>query len=213
MTFNELKNRIADRLNLTAATALTRIGQEINERYREIVSSVGLVTSIRTTKAATTTIANRSLTFQCEKILSVYDTAYTPVRVLQEYSFDELRNMTVGTDPPRAYAIERMGASTVTIFLSTSPATAFTLTADVEDNPAELEGNLVPAFPASYNDILIRGVMADELYKMEKYDLSQQQEDKFEKRLSELRFFIAKSAYGNLYQGKHPDSRPSAGLV
>ena len=135
--------------------------------------------------------------------MSVYNPAFTPPALLQEVEFDELRNQPVSTDPPSQWAVQEMGASTVTIFLDTVPATAYILTADAESIQTELTGSMVPQFPQSYHDILITGVKADELFKMEKYDMAAAMEVKFEKRLGELRFFIAKSAYKNIYSGKN----------
>ena len=202
MTFTDIQSEIADRLNLTSVQALARIGRSINERYRWVVSSAGLITTSRGSATATTTIGNRSLAFSGEKILSVYNTAFTPPMVLTERTFDELRNSILGTDPPINYAIQLMGGSTVTIFLGSIPATAYLLTADTETNQAVLQGGMVPAFAEDFHDVLIYGGMVTELEKMEKYDLAAKQESLFEKRLSDLRFFIAKSAYLDIYQGK-----------
>ena len=202
MTFTEIQTEIADRLNLTSTAALTRIGRSINERYKELASSIGIKTIERTTATANTVVGNRSLAFTCEKIMSVYNTAFTPPMVLDEFTFDELRNQVQGTDPPQAYAIQLMGASTVTVFLSSTPATIFALTADVLVNLATLSAAAVPAFTEDYHNILVYGGMATELQKMEKYDKADIQEKKYEKRLAEYRLYIAVSAYLDIYQGK-----------
>lgn len=276
MTFTQIVAKIADRLNLTSAAALTRIGEEVNERYREVVSGVGLQGSVRTTASATATVGSRYLTFTCSKIFDVLDqfgrsvtsitrsgstatvttsiahgystgtvvvlagalqseyngvfsitvtstteftvtVAGTPVtpatgtitvetqqvqRILNERSFDEIRYMPLQPDPPQNWAVQLMGASTVTVFLDSTPSTAYLLNADVEVNIADLAGSNVPAFSQDFHDILIKGGLADELYKMEKYDQSEVQEKRFEKRLGELRLFIAKSGGLEIYQGK-----------
>jgi hypothetical protein len=46
-------------------------------------------------------------------------------------------------------------------------------------------------------------VLADEYRRKEKSDYVKEQEELFEKRLSDLRMFIAKSAYLQNYRGKH----------
>src|SRR5438067_386533 len=168
MTFAEIQTEIGERLNLTSATAVARIGRSINERYRWLASSIGFSTIQRTTASATTSIGNRSLAFGptptgVEKILSVYNTAYTPAMVLGEQTFDELRNSPIGTDPPQQYAIQLEGSSSVTIFLDCTPATAYALTADVLSNLATLSGTNVPAFTEDFHDILVYGGMATEL--------------------------------------------------
>lgn len=203
MTFQEIQNDVADRWGLANdGIALTRIGRFINQRYRELASSLGLQTTVRATAQAATIVGNRSLTFLCEKLYAVYDASVTPVRVLTLATFDQLRNGMVATDPAQTYAIQLMGASTVTIFLDSVPATSYTLTADVEINLTDLSGTQTPAFPADYHDILVRGAMADELERMEKPDLSALQNAKVEKRVAELRLYLVKSAYFDVFQGQ-----------
>jgi hypothetical protein len=209
MTFTDIQFEITDRLNLTSPASIARVGRSINERYKWVVSSCGLITASRGTATALTTIGSRTLTFAAEKVLSVFNPAFTPPFVLTEYTFDELRNEIIGTDPPIQYAIQQMGGSTVTIMLSSVSATVFPLTADTETNQMTLQGTMVPAFAEDFHDVLVYGGMATELEKMEKYDMAAVKEKTYERRLSDLRFFIAKSAYLDIYQGKE---QPSATL-
>jgi hypothetical protein len=205
MTFTDMVSRVADRLNLTSAAALSRIGQELNERYREVLTGVGLESAASGISVATanTIVGIRTVTFTgVEKLFSVFNPNFTPPVVLDEFTFDELRNQPIGTDPARRYAIQGMGAATVTIFLDTVPSTIYSLNADAEMTVLDLSGVMEPAFSRSFHDLLVEGAIADELYKLEKYDLSEVKEKNFEKRLSELRYFIAKSAYNDMYQAK-----------
>jgi hypothetical protein len=207
VTFTDIQNAVADRLNLTSANALTRIGQSINEKYRELASSIGLQSTVRTTATANTVVGTSLLTFGptpigVEKIFSVFNAAYTPPMVLDEVTVDELRNQPLGTDPAEQYAIYNTGASSVTIQLSSKPATIYTMSADVETNIATLSGLMIPNFAEDYHAALIYGGMAVELEKMEKYEMAAKQEAKYQARLSDLRLFIAKSAYLAIYQGK-----------
>lgn len=123
-------------------------------------------------------------------------------RILFERSFDEIRYMPVQADPPQNWAVQLMGATTVTIFLDSTPTTSYILNADAEVNLTTLSGSQVPAFSQDYHDILVRGGLADELYKMEKYAMSKVQEDAFEKRMGELRLYIAKTNALDIFQGK-----------
>lgn len=219
MTFTDIQNEVADRLNLTSAAALARIGRSINERYRWLASSIGIADVIeRLTASADTVVGNRSLTFgptpvAVEKLLSVFNTAFTPPMVLDQVTFDELRNSPIGTDPPKQYAIQLMGAKSVTVFLDTIPATIFTLSADVEGNLTTLSGTAVPAFAEDFHNLLVYGAMATELDKQEKYDLAEKKETQFDTRVSELRLYIAKSAYLAIAQGKTPTYRIQSLLV
>ncbi len=67
---------------------------------------------------------------------------------------------------------------------------------------AVLGASDTPTFPEQFHDILVYGAMAIELDKMEKPDRQAAAEARFQGRLSELRFFIATSAYLTIYQGK-----------
>lgn len=125
-----------------------------------------------------------------------------PQRILDEVSFDDLRNQLLGTQPPQQYAISRMGASSVTIFLDCLPTSVFILSADVYERTATLSGNNEPAFDENFHDILIHGGKVVELLKMEKPDLAAAAEADYQRRLGDLRYFIAKSAYLSIYQGK-----------
>jgi hypothetical protein len=251
MTFTAIVAIIADRLNLTSAAALTRIGTEVNERYREVMSGVGLQTSIRTTIAQAVTAGNNQVEFSCQKVFSVFnnygcsvtsitrssttatvttsinhgyatgvsvkiagavETAYNGVFVitvtgdttftytvsgspstpatgtitvellqtqwiLGERTMDELRMMPIQADPPQNWAPANMNADSVTVQLDSIPSSAYILNADVEMNITNMSGSDVPGFAQDFHDILIRGGLADELYKMEKYELSQVQEE------------------------------------
>lgn len=209
MTFTDIQNEVLEDLNLTSAVATARVGRSINRYYKRACSGIGLESSTHSLVpiTATTTISNQSLVFTgTNKLLSVFNPAFTPPMVLEELTFDEIRNQPLGTDPPQSYAIQLMGATTVTIWLSSIPATMYSLSADAELVIGTLSGVQVPAFDENFHDLLIYGAMAVELDKMEKYDLAEKQENLFESRLSALRMKIAISAYMDIYQGKTENS-------
>lgn len=201
MTFTEIQSRVADICNITSTTGLARIGASINERYRIVASSIGLDTIERAPVTANTVSGNRSVTFTCEKILSLYNTAYTPVMVLTEKSFDTIRNQVVGTDPASDYAIQLMGASTVTIYLGALPSSIYALTADALVNLSTLSGSQIPAFAQDFHDILTLYAHSIELYKMEKYAMADKKQTESNDRLSDLRYYIQKSAFTKIVQG------------
>lgn len=204
MTYDDIVFEVENRLNLSSLDAQNRIGRSVNERYRWLVTSLGLETAARTTVTVNTTIGNPYLTFpNTTKLLSVFDATVTPVRVLQELTFDELRNRTTSTDPPQLYAIATMQAQSVAIFLNCIPASSYPLTADCYRLTVQLSSGSVPAFPEDFHDLLIYGAMSTELKKMEKPSLAQDNENVFQQRVSDLRMFIAKSAYLQIVQGKN----------
>lgn len=212
MNYTDLVRMVSDRTKVKTEDGLRRIGEEINLKYREVVSSIGINTTSRTTATATTTIGNRTLVFgttalPVEKIIAVYDATVTPARVLDEASFDALRNTVAGTDPPQYYAIQIMGDHTVSIFLSSVPATAYVLTADVYANQTSLSGTMTPTFPEDFHDMLVDGAVAIELEIAEKYQAAQRLDTKFLTRLADLRYYIAKSAYRDVQQGQTSNTR------
>src|SRR5688572_17183851 len=75
MTFLELVNEVTDRLNLTSDQAISRVGREINARYRRVTSSIGLGASRRVYDVAVQTVTDdKYLTFTgIEKIEVVRD--------------------------------------------------------------------------------------------------------------------------------------------
>lgn len=215
MTFSEIVAEVADRCDLSSATALTRIGREVNERYRWLASSVGFSTiQTKLGVVATTVMGNRSLVFGAsgtpvEKLLVVYNAAYTPPQVLGQISMDQMRNQIPGTDPPQQYAIQLMGDHTVTIYLGSIPGSAYDLTADVLSNLTTLAGSDVPAFTEDYHDLLVYGVMGSEYLRMEKADLARVYDNEnerapglFQVRCAQLRYYIQKSAYMDIYQAR-----------
>lgn len=207
-TFTELVARVSNKLRRTSATDLARIGLSINDRYREVMTGVGLSVATRTTASANTVVGTRSITFTCEKVFRLYDPAYTPQRYLDEYTFDEIKGGPVVTDPPTRYAVQTMGASTVTLYLNSTPATIYALGVDCEVVQTDISGSTIPAFSTGFHDILYRGGLADELDVMEKPERAAVEEARFEKRLAELRYFIAKSGYVKMYAAKvNPTTR------
>ena len=277
MTFNEIVNEVLDRMNLTSNEATTRVGREVNSRYKRVASSIGLNTSRPVSVSQAVTLGNQYVTFSgITKIVSVHNrtagirlTEVTPVEIpviqidatgtadsgttttvvdterteatdvftgsviqftsgtlLDESSvitdFDPAtdtitfspavstsvlaghtyRILAGNEDDERVFAVYAMGATTVTIILDSIPTTAHTLFAEGLSNLSTLSGTGTPAFAEDFHDILVFGAVADELRKMEKQQLADRAESDFAQRLSDLRMFIAKSAYLDLYQGK-----------
>lgn len=209
MTYSEIVQYVADRYNLKSDEQLARVGTSVNIRHREILSSLGVsqVTEF-TVATATTTIANRFLTFGPSpvavlKILALYNMVpgTYPPPTLDEVTSDQMLAMPLRSDPPTAYAITNMGERTVTVKLNSIPATAYVLTANVEGNVTQLSGAMLPAFSEDYHDILVKLAMSDELEKQEKQDKAERLQKQAAARMGELRLFIAKSAHTRLKQG------------
>lgn len=202
-TFAQLQSDIAEELNLTSPTALARIGRNINKRHRKICASLGLEMTSPGVVKATTTIGNRFLVFNgALKVQAVFDPSVSPVRVLDQILFDEMRNSSIGTDPAQVWALYQVAATSVTVMLDCIPASAYELDADALVTTATLSGDMTPSFNEDFHDVLMCGPMAIELRKMEKYAEADEQEAIETTRMGELRLFYAKSAYLQLHQGK-----------
>lgn len=205
MTFAEIQSAVAERLNLTSSDALARIGRYINDRNRRLTSSIGLSTSRRTTNSQNTVIGSQQLTFALVKLEVVYTLVADKRRVLDEITYDEWRNRDTtspATGDADNYAIETAGAATTVIVLDYTPDAVEAIKADGMGPATALSGSGVPPFSADFHDALIFGAMADEYSKLEKPKQSMQYEQLYDGRVSELRYFIAKSAYLQQHQGR-----------
>jgi len=208
LTFDELVSDVMERLNLTSLDARERVGRRVNTRYRRLVSSIGLQTSQRVMGTLTINPAlypdlpDLTLT-DMEKVWRIrLNPATGGIRVLTEVSFDEIDNVPTVRAIPRSWAVKTMGPAEVTITFDAYPTDPFTITVEGYDRVFDLEGSQEPFFPEDFHDALIEGVMSDELRKMEKAGLAKIAEDNYAQRVSDLRFFITKSGYRDLFQGK-----------
>lgn len=206
MTHDEMVLEIKDRLNLTGRDVSTHISRRLNYRYRRLTASLGLDGTRRTKVSANTTIGSNELTFaSIEHIENVIDERTEPYEILRSVSFDEIRASGVegdDSDDPHEWAVKSMTATGVTIVIDVMAKTAFALKADGLGTLSELSGSASPQFPVSYHYLLIDGVMADELRKRGERELARDAEMVYEKGLSDLRMFLAKSAYMDIQQNK-----------
>lgn len=204
MTMNELVEYIAEDLNTPSQEAKTRISHELNVRYKQVTSSIGLSPTRREELTTTATIGDRLLTFTgAERLDIVFRKVGTKNIVLTELTNEEMTELNPRSDPPTKFSVFSIAPQSVTIKVDSTPETAFTLYAHVVSDASSLTNNDQPAFPESFHDVLIHGVKADEYRRREKPGLAKESEMMFQQRLSDLRMFIAKSTYLDIYRGKH----------
>lgn len=198
MTYLELQDAVLDRLNLSSTEARARVKVELNQRYREVTSSTNLARTRRGTVDGAVTSGNTAVTLAgVAKVLTVFDPSLFKAP-LSECTLDQIREWNAPgtvTGIPTHYAIVAHGASSVGLHLFPVPSANNTLKVDalVGFTPLVADGD-IPVFPDDYHDTLVNGVMADEYDKLEK-TLSAKYEAKFEKRLSDLRYYLIKSGY------------------
>ena len=211
MTFDEIVATVAKRLNLTSATAIERIGEDVNERYKWLATSIGFNTIARREISVPTIIGDRYLTFGpqpgilgVQKTLSVFigPPMFNPPLIMGEVTFDQMRNQVQGTDPVQQYAVAEMGAKSVKLFLGSTSGAVYAISADVLASVQTLQSLDEPAFSENFHNCLVYGALATEYGKLEKDSNETKYEKKWEDRVAELRLFIAKSAYLNIYQNR-----------
>lgn len=203
MTFTELVDELKDQLNLRRTDSATRLGRAVNARYKRVTSAIGLRSSRQATSiTANTTIGSTLVTFALSKVERITDARSGSIRVLDEVLIDELLEENARTDDhPTRWALQLSAPDTVTVRTDALAQTQFELRADGLSPAGTLSGSMEPQFAEDFHDILIFGVLADEYRKAEKVKLAQEMEEMFERRLSDLRMFIAKSAYLEIKQG------------
>jgi len=206
MTFAEIVSAIQDRLNLTSSASSTRVGTAVNRHYKRLTTSLGISHTSRNVFniSANTTASSAEVTFtDVEKITRVYYLSGTAKIFLDEVTVDELRDDNPPTNnTPTKWATKTISDSSVTVLLDSLASTSSALKADGFITTGTLSGVMVPAFPESYHDILIEGVLKDEYKKLEKLPLAKESKDEYEQRLSDLRMWIAKSGYLTIRQGE-----------
>lgn len=208
MTFTDIQTEASNRLNITSAEGLSRIGSYINQRYRRLTSSLGLNTTRRATQSINTVAGTATITFtSLEKIELVYITTNGRERIIREMPYEEFRRRNVEEERsgiPTEYAVTAVTSNSVTIGLYPTPNAIISITADGLNNASTLSGSDVPAFPADFHDALVLGAMSDEFFKMEKYALAKDFELQFKSRESDLRMFLAKSAFISMAEAEYP---------
>lgn len=206
MTFTTIQTEILARLNLTSSEASTRVGRLINIHYRDLTASLGLDVSRRTKVSANTAAGSSELTFaSIEHIEQVVDERAEPYKILTQVLYVELRGMNPegkDSDTPNYWAVKSVTSSGIVVALDVTAESIFALKADGLGTNSDLSGSTEPAFPQSFHYILIERVLYDEYMKMEKEKLAQLSLSRAEKGLSDLRMFIAKSAFLDIQQGK-----------
>ena len=211
MTFAEIVSAVQDRLNLTSSASTTRIGKLVNIYYKRTTTSIGLAQVSRPVVGTSIacTIGSPLVTFtNMEKVTRVYYLSGTSKKYLDEVTLDQLLEIPLPptSDNPKLWAPQSYTNDDVVIRMDVNAATGFALKADGFAVAGTLSGSNTPVFPESFHDILIEGVLQDEYKKMEKLQLAQISSNIYEQRLSDLRYWAAKSLYLDIHQGKRSNS-------
>lgn len=204
MTFTEIVTEVTSDLNLTSSTATTRVGRKVNIRYREVMSSLGLLRSRRGSNTQASVAGTNLITFTgLNKVTRVLNlTAGSGVTAtkeeLEQVEWDEIEEMTIpSSDSPTKWAVKTAGSITVIVAFDVAfTGTSVSLRADGYATLSDLSGATEPAFPNDFHDALVWLVKADEYMKMEKMsDLAKYCEMKGNARVSACRLHMALNLY------------------
>ncbi|HMJ86914.1 MAG TPA: hypothetical protein VK504_27235 [Vicinamibacterales bacterium] len=218
MTFLELQDRIMDRLNLSTDEARARIKNFINERVRNIQTSCNMARVRRGTITITTTNGVETLPALVDDddpdlVIIKPLTAKIPLSPggfppLSEITLDAIRRSPEASPArPHTYAVTGFGASGCALRLYPTPDDAYEILIDGLLLGVDLvDDDDVPAMPEDFHDAILFGALADEYDHFDKAPLAAKQEKKFEKRVGELRYFIAKSTYLERVQGRRMET-------
>jgi hypothetical protein len=207
MTYKQIQDRVMSRRNLTSTEARDRVKEYINERYRRVRASIGLGKTRRAeTSLSLVSGTSRYTLTSTAKVLTITDS--TNAKLLKEKTMEQIRaldpSLVQTSSSPDFYVIESIGASSISLFIWPEPTDTQSLTVDrltlVTDLSADGD---IPVFPEDFHDLLIAGALADEYRHAEEPTLEQKEEIRFEKALRELRYFIAKSRWLDLYQNSN----------
>jgi hypothetical protein len=187
------------RLNWSAPANRELVKTFLNDRLREVQSSLGLAATRRGLTTVATTAANSFSTItSIAKVIGIVDTTDLK-RPLREVTVHEIRQKDPASEVtglPEDYAIFKHLADSVQVLWYPQPDAVYTLSVDALLAGTELSANSdEPTFPEDFHDLLVHAAEADAWRRLEKDMMAESAERRFEKRLSELRYFIAKSAY------------------
>lgn len=198
MTFVQLQDRVMGRLNLTTTAARTRIKEYLNERLRRVATSTN-VGRVRYGSVSTNTTDNAETITPTGVIKMRTVSIPTQNRILDERTTDQIRTYDADRSHegvPRYYAVQKINATTLQLLLWPKPDAAYAVVTEGMLTGTDLSSDSdVPGLPEDFHDLLIFGALADEYPHLEKTELALLNEQKFERRLSDLKYFISKSTY------------------
>jgi hypothetical protein len=198
VTFVNIQDRVMARTNLSSTTARTRIKAYVNERLRRVATSTN-VGRVRFGSVSINTVANVNTITSTGLVKIVTASIPAENQILDERTTDQLRNYDTDVSQngvPRFFAVKAVNATTLTVQLYPEPDAIYAVVLEGILTGTDLSADAdVPGLPEDFHDILIFGALADELPHLQRTDEAAYYEDKFEKRLSDLKYFIAKSAY------------------
>jgi hypothetical protein len=175
MYFDEIVGKVARDLNLTSAEAIDRIGQNVNRRYRRVMNGLGINEASRAETSFALAANQQDQSYDLDnptlqRIVSIWrkgDSTSTVYSVpLEEISYDEMQATVPTEDDPTKWCKVNVYNGRTDFRINSTIPDGFTVFVSGESLTLDLEGQLEPAFPEAYHDILWMGAKADELRKL-----------------------------------------------
>jgi hypothetical protein len=205
VTFKEIQDDAMERLNLTSADARTRVKRYVNEWYRRILGRLGM-SRLRDASSTTIILADGQAEYDVSavKIAHIFDP--TNEVMLVERSLTWMRDMdptdSYRSNYPVAFAVRKVGATTLKVRVWPIPNQALTLRVDTSSGATALSADGdVPVLPEDYHWILSLAARVSEYEKLDddRYKIARQD---LEDAIRELRYHIAKSHTKQWSQGE-----------
>jgi hypothetical protein len=186
------------RTNLTSTTARTRVKEFINERLRRIATSTNCG-RLRMGTVSINTVADNNAITTTGLVHIKAVTIPLENAILDERTVEQLRTYDPDVSEngvPRFYAVRKINATTLELMLYPEPDAIYAVSIDgiLTGTDLSADGD-VAGLPEDFHDVLIFGALADEYPHLSDTENSLIFEGKYEARLKDLRYFLAKSAW------------------
>lgn len=223
MTFTDIVANICRDLNLRGDETLVRVGNRVNHGYRKIMRGLGMNVYSRTEVDITLAEDTQDQLYDYDdpvlgRIVALYwaptPTADQPTPkpvMLDEMTYEEMKEVIPTTDRPRKWCKVRVGANWTQFKVDTTAGNSDgTVTIEGEEIPSQLEGDAEPQFDENFHEMLIDYGKAGEFARMKTAEgraAAKDCMDTFDTALGELRLKQTLMAGGVIKQGKHATYR------
>lgn len=233
MTFDQIVGQVCTDLGITAPDSIDRVGSHVNNRYKNVLSDLGMNDFSRVEVEVTLEGNTREQEYasddpRIERIVAIYKRVTTSDTgtgsddnwvALDQLTYNEMKEEVPSEGEPTSWAKKRVGSGSTIFLIDSTIPNGYNVLIEGEETASELEGDTEPAFNTMFHDLLVFGAKADEYDKMKdaaSQALSKKFETKFTTQMNKLRLKTTMMAYGNIIQGKHPRTasrRPTTRVV
>jgi hypothetical protein len=205
-------------MNLRGDDTLLRVGESVNQSYLQVLRSIGMNVYSRVEVDVDLEAGTQDQLYDLDdptlgRLVAIFwkpdatdDNPNPRPVMLDELTFEEMKEVVPTTDRPRKWAKVRVGNNFTQFKIDSTIPDGATVTIEGEEMPTELEGDMEPQFEGIYHHILVDGAEAEEYGRQrtaEARAAAQKKEMAFDKGLGELRLRQTLMAGGLIRQGKY----------